>query len=101
MTKQASLNKGWAFTFNVEGLDEDNNPVRVVILGEVGDVAHNTWQDESSVWYTDDEHAASIATDAVTDKFEVGRDTITLLGIRDYEPNDMGGLKKVDIGVWI
>ncbi len=103
MTKQASLNKGWSFTFHVESLPEDENPVLVVILGEVGDVENNTWIDQRAVWYIDSDHAASIATDAVTDKFDVGRDVLTLLEVRYglHQPKDLVGLQNQALGVWI
>lgn len=102
---KASNRKGWTFRFLVYsglGPDEDKE-VRVVVVGEVGNVNHNAWDgSEDALFYMDEDSARSIALDTVRDKFdanETGR--VQWIDTSTYNRDHLVGLKMVDAGVWI
>lgn len=99
----ANKNKGWTFRFAVYmGLEPDKDiDARVVVLGEVGDVNLNTWDDEEALFYEDEEHARSIAMYVVLDKYDMPMDRVQWIETSDYHPDHLLGLKVTDIGVWI
>lgn len=95
----ADKNKGWTFTFNVEGVDD---PVRVVVLGEVGDTTQNKWAGGDSLYYLDDDHAQSIAHDAIADEYNTSIvEDVTWAETAKYHPDHLVGLKDKGFGVWI
>ncbi len=93
-------NRGWVFTFVWRKDEEVQAPVTVVVLGEVGDPVNSTWVRDGDMFYEDEDHAQSIARDAVMDKFEVAQNLIDWVGTATYM-GMLTGLKEVDIGVWI
>jgi len=93
----ADSNKGWTFTFRVE---DQEDPARVVVLGEVGNVEENTWMDEDALFYMDDDHAMQIAKDALLDHLDEELEA-WWIETRDFHPDDLVGLNEYDIGVWL
>jgi hypothetical protein len=99
----ADNKKGWTFTFFIwSGISPDKDQsVKACVLGEVGDITLNNWDDDRALYYMDDDHAQSIALDAVCTKYETTPDRVQWAETDKYHPDHLLGLSEVDIGVWI
>lgn len=97
----ANSNKGWTFRFLVNTGNAEPEDMRVVVLGEVGDVTKNSFMDEDALFYMGEDHAEAIAKDAIEEEFGVDRADMRWIETADYHPDHLVGLKQVDIGVWL